>query len=396
MASNVDFLVAFLLGILPAIGILWTSLRRFDRPYVDRTLFDDRRVFGSLAVGLVFGTIASVFALSIPRTDIVGVLAASSPTFLFEEAFKLVWLNRRRYQGRFDTTFYGVPLGTGIAASGVVAAAWASRDVLYVPETFALLVLYSIGLGLVNADTGALIGFGASQGEMWRYFLRAIAVRFAYGAFLFPFILPGIPDFYAALSVTTAAGFGLLIYYYVYRRILPGTLPEELRRESRRERRRASLPRGWGSPRSRTRPSVPSPDSHGSTWPRLLRRPRFQGPPEPASNLRGRRPRVLSSVRRRRPGAGPHDRAALTRRPRSGGGRPWTAFGARAWRLSDMRRVRRRAPRSLAPPTTPVHAPCRLAPAPGTGRFGSQIHTRRSSSSVSGPRPWPVCIEGRR
>ena len=107
-----------------------------------------------------------------------------------------------------------------------------------------MLVLYSIGLGLINADTGALIGFGASQGEMWRYFLRAIAVRFAYGAFLFPFILPGIPDFYAALSVTTAAGFGLLVYYYVYRRILPGTLPEELRRELRRERRRASLPRG--------------------------------------------------------------------------------------------------------------------------------------------------------
>src|SRR5438046_162018 len=142
MASNVDFLVAFLLGILPAIGILWTSLRRFDRPYVDRTLFDDRRVFGSLAVGLVFGTIASVFALSIPRTDIVGVLVAVSASFLF------------------------------------------------------------------------------------------------------PFILPGIPDVYAALSVTTAAGFGLLVYYYVYRRILPGTLPEELRRELRRERRRASLPRG--------------------------------------------------------------------------------------------------------------------------------------------------------
>jgi hypothetical protein len=244
MASNLDFLVAFLLGILPGIGILWISLRRFDRPYVDRTLFDDRRVFGSLAVGLVFGTVASVFALSIPRIDIVGVLIALSASFLFEESFKLVWLNRRAYQGRFDTTFYGVPLGTGIAASGVVAAAWATREILYVPETFTLLVIYSIGLGLINADTGALIGFGASRGEMWRYFLRAIVVRFAYGAFLFPFILPGIPDFYAALSVATAAGFGLLVYYYVYHRILPGTLPDEIRRELRRERRRAPSPRG--------------------------------------------------------------------------------------------------------------------------------------------------------
>ena len=194
-------------------------------------------------MGLVFGTVSSVFALSIPRTDVLGVLIAVSASFLFEESFKLVWLNRRKYQGRFDTTFYGVPLGTGIAASGVVAAAWASRDGLYVPLTFTLLVIYSVGLGLINADTGALIGFGASRGEMWPYFLRAVAVRFAYGAFLFPFILPGIPDLYAALSVATAAGFGFLVYYYVYHRILPGTLPEELRRELRRERRRASSPR---------------------------------------------------------------------------------------------------------------------------------------------------------
>src|SRR2546428_7366488 len=143
MASNLDFLVAFLLGILPGIWILWPSLNGSDRPYVDRTLFDGRRVFGSLAVGLVFGTVVSVFALSTPRTDIVGVLVAVSASFLFEESFKLVWLNRRRYQGRFDTTFYGVPLGTGIAASRAVPAAWRFRDVLYVPETFALLVLYS-------------------------------------------------------------------------------------------------------------------------------------------------------------------------------------------------------------------------------------------------------------
>ncbi|TLZ97312.1 MAG: hypothetical protein E6J97_08145, partial [Methanobacteriota archaeon] len=194
MASNLDFLVAFLLGILPGLVILWASLRRFDRPQVDHTLFDDRRVFGSLAVGLIFGTVASIFALALPRRDLVSlslavglifgtvasIFALALPrrdlvsfavavgvSFVFEESFKLAWLNRRSYRGRFDTTFYGVPLGIGAAASGVVAAAWASREVLYVPETFALLIVYSISLGLVNADTGALIGFGASRGDTW-------------------------------------------------------------------------------------------------------------------------------------------------------------------------------------------------------------------------------------
>jgi len=243
MASNVDFLVAFLLGIVPGIAILWMSLRRFDRPHVDHTLFDDRRVFGSLAVGLVFGTVASVFALYIPRFDLVSVLVAVATTFLFEESFKLVWLNRRKYRGRFDTTFYGVPLGIGAAASGVVAAAWTSRESLYVPETFGLLVIYSIGLGLINADTGALIGFGASRGDTWGSFLRAIVVRFAHGAFLFPFLLQ-VDEPFSAISAVTSVGFALFVYYYVYQRILPGTLPEEIRRELRRDRRRAVAPKG--------------------------------------------------------------------------------------------------------------------------------------------------------
>jgi len=242
MASNLDFLVAFLLGILPGVALLWLSLRRFDRPFVDHTLFDDRRVFGSLAVGLVFGTVASVFTIALRGTDFLSFVIALVASFVFEESFKVVWLNRPKYRGRFDTTFYGVPLGIGAAASGVVAAAWISREILYVPETFGLLILYSFSLSLVNADTGALIGFGASRGDTWIALARAIMVRLAHGAFLFPFLLE-VAEPYAAISAGTSIGFALLIYYYVYREILPGTLPEEIRRELRRERRRAPAPR---------------------------------------------------------------------------------------------------------------------------------------------------------
>ena len=242
MASNIDFLIAFLLGILPGLLVLWASLRRFDRPHVERTLFDDRRVFGSLAVGLVFGTFASVAAVLIPRVDLLTSVEAIAVILLLEESFKLVWLNRRRYRGRFDTTFYGVPLGVGAAASGVVATAWLSQSHLYVPETLALLIVYSFGLSLVNVDTGALIGFGASRGDTWRSFAKALAVRVGHGLFLVPFLLE-VGEPYAALSASTALGFALLVFYYVYRVILPGTLPEEIRREIRRARRRATTAR---------------------------------------------------------------------------------------------------------------------------------------------------------
>jgi hypothetical protein len=244
MASNVDFLVAFLLGILPGLAVLWTSLRRFDRPHVEHTLFDDRRVFGSLAVGLVFGTLASMLTI-VSQTVVVAALALAL-SLVLEESFKLVWLNRRRYRGRFDTTFYGIPLGVGAAASGVVATTWATQSTgnLYVPQTLALLVVYSFGLSLVNADSGTLIGFGASRGQTWRAFARALVVRFGHGALLIPFILGDqVGEPFASLSAGTALGFALLVFYYVYRVILPGTLPEEIRREIRRARRRAA-PRG--------------------------------------------------------------------------------------------------------------------------------------------------------
>jgi hypothetical protein len=243
MATREDFFVALLLGIGPALILLWTSLRRFDRPWVDHTLFDDRRVFGSLAAGLVFGVIASVLTLSLPRVDLTSSLVAIIVTFLFEEGFKLVYLNRRAYRGRFDTTFYGVPLGVGAAATAVVATVlWTALDVLYVVEGFVLLVLFSISLSLVNADTGAIIGFGASRGHTWRAYARAVLVRLAHGGFLFPFLI-GIENPWALLSVATSLGFALLLYVYVYRVLLPGTLPDDLRRELRRERRRMKAAR---------------------------------------------------------------------------------------------------------------------------------------------------------
>src|SRR2546426_10997700 len=119
MASNLDFLVAFLLGILPGLVILWASLRRFDRPQVDHTLFDDRRVFGSLAVGLIFGTVASIFALALPRRDLVSFDVAVGDCFVFVESFNIPWLNRRSYSGRFDTPYYYAPLRNEETGRGV-------------------------------------------------------------------------------------------------------------------------------------------------------------------------------------------------------------------------------------------------------------------------------------
>ncbi len=238
--TQVDFSVALVMGLGPALGIMYWSLRRFDIPFTQYRLFDDRRLFGGLAIGMIFGAIAG-FVEQLPLGDLLGVLLALPVFVIFEESFKMVWLNRKTYRGRFDTTFYGVSIGVGTAAMLVVASilSYISRGGnLYTTENLILYPLYSIGLNLLQADTGVLIGFGASRGETMWPFIKAVLVRLAGAAIILAFALDaGEP--WETIAVVTAIAFAAVLYHYVYTVLLPGTLPEDIRREMQREKRRA-------------------------------------------------------------------------------------------------------------------------------------------------------------
>ncbi len=239
-STQLDFSVALVVGLGPALGILYWSLRRFDIPFTRYRLFDDRRLFGGLAVGMIFGAIAGFLEI-IPLGNVIGAILAIVAFVVFEESFKMVWLNRKSYRGRFDTTFYGVSIGVGAAAMLVVASVltFLSRGgTFYTVEDVALFTLYSIGLNLVHADTGVLIGFGASRGETLWPFLKVVLVRLAQTVMILAFALSaGEP--WELISVVTAIAFAAIIYHYVYTVLLPGTLPDDIRKEMRREKRRA-------------------------------------------------------------------------------------------------------------------------------------------------------------
>lgn len=241
-SAQFDFSVALLIGLAPALGIMYWSLRRYDIPFTQYRLFDDRRLFGGLAVGMMFGAVAAFVEVNVP-IGLYGAVFALAAFLLFEESFKMVWLNRKAYSGRFDTTFYGIPVGVGTAAMLGVATVLrylseGGTD-LYTPEKLVLFSLYSLSLNLIQADTGALIGFGASRGEMMWPFIKAVLVRLAHTLMLLAFILPGTGEPWELIAVATSIAFGGILYHYVYTILLPGTLPDEIRREMKREKRRA-------------------------------------------------------------------------------------------------------------------------------------------------------------
>jgi len=242
--EQLRFAIAFIVGIAPAMILMWVSLRLFDYPLAPKSLFDDRRVFFAFAVGLGFGAISSslTYAISTAGLGIVVPLIAAA---LFEESFKLVYLNRKGYRGRFDATFYGLSLGVGSAAALSMASVYnANRFLLLSPQLPLLataLVLFSISMTMILASTGALIGFGSAQEKVLGYFVRAFLTRFSHLAILL-FFFVGTDDILSWSSLAASLVFAGVVYAFVYREVLPETLPKDLRRQLRRWPGKAERP----------------------------------------------------------------------------------------------------------------------------------------------------------
>lgn len=229
--------IALAIGIGPALLTMWLSLRRFDYPLAPKALFDDRRVFFALAVGLAFGVFASVLTVMV-ATSGIGIVLTLLAVALFETSFLLVYLNRPGYRGRFDTTFYGVSLAVGASATLVMASVYtANPGIRGHPEWFAYLVPFSLSTALAFASVGSLIGFGAAHKQVLRYFARAYLVRASHLLVLTFFFLGGDPSSDAVLGAVSLAAslvFAGVVYWYVYREILPETLPKDIRRSLRK------------------------------------------------------------------------------------------------------------------------------------------------------------------
>ena len=234
--------VSGIVGFAPAIAVMFHALRTYDYPHTEHAYFDTSRVFLAFGVGIVLGTVSGAFTVALGILSLLSLVIALLLIALFEEGLKLVYLNRKGYRGRFDSTFCGVSMGIGIAALVAAGNAYVNRQALLNPVPIALLAALSASLALVHASTGAIIGSGCAKGEVLVPFAQAYVARVLHAAMLVPFIVssaltPGeivVPVF----SLSVALVFTILVYVHVYRVILPGALPSDLRRERRRDLRK--------------------------------------------------------------------------------------------------------------------------------------------------------------
>jgi hypothetical protein len=228
-----------LVGFTPAVALLYHALRTYDYPYTEHTYFDTSRVFLAFAIGMVLGTISGAFTVALGALSLLSLVIALLLLALLEEGLKLVYLNRKGYRGRFDSTFCGASMGIGLAALVSAGNAYVNREALLTPANIAMLSALSASLALVHVSTGAIIGSGCSKGELTKPFMQAYVARILHAAMLVPFIvwsaLPRTDVLIPILSLSAAVAFPALVYAHVYRVVLPNTLPQDLRRKRRRD-----------------------------------------------------------------------------------------------------------------------------------------------------------------
>ena len=236
---NHEFFAAGAVGIGPAFLFLFYALRRYEYPYVKEGLFRNDRLFLSLAVGMVVGTASAVLFNAFRVAGTLAALSVLLATALFEESFKVAYLNFRLFRGRFDAVFYGPALGLGTAATFTMAFAFQTFTAPVDPFSVVnVLVLVTLGVALsaLHFFTGTVLGAGAAEGAPWWSLLQALGARAVFALLLAPFLAPFQVANPAVLVVVllASAAFALLLFREAHVHRIPDSLPADVRRQLRR------------------------------------------------------------------------------------------------------------------------------------------------------------------
>ena len=151
------------LGIIPALVLLYISLKKYDGMYKEKTMF----------IMFIGGIMAGVLSIIVEYSTLgVGFLAIILFPVL-EQMFKTIILNMRRYQNKKEAVLYGLSLGLGFGS--VFTPYYVIVTSLHYDDVNALYLalIASIGIIILHGATGILIGYGVYKSNLKKYFIIA-------------------------------------------------------------------------------------------------------------------------------------------------------------------------------------------------------------------------------
>ncbi|KYK30864.1 MAG: protease PrsW [Thermoplasmatales archaeon SG8-52-3] len=205
------------IGIIPALILLFISLKGYDDYYKDKI------VFLTFISGIIAGFISNI----IEWFTSAGIGIWFIILFpVLEQLFKTIILNISRFHGKKETVVYGLSLGLGFGSiftpfSIILTEIQGGNDY------FVLLVaIGSLGIILAHAATGISIAYGVYKYKMRKYLMFSILFYIPVTATIF------ITAFYniGYLQVILVA-YGLILYWYATKKIMPRILEKNKKEE---------------------------------------------------------------------------------------------------------------------------------------------------------------------
>jgi hypothetical protein len=252
------FLASGIAGFGPALFLIWFSMRKYSYPYLEGSVFEDRKVFFLLAVGMIIGTLLVtlerffypyfIWNDTDPVTGEVTSQGFDLGLFivvfvlafvLLESLAKFVVLNWKSYQGRFDCVFYGISFSAGFAATVMVGHIyWAASlpDASPEPLWWVSIVLFSIALAFMHTTVGANIGYASAKHRGLGGLPMAIMPHIIFNLLMYVWFVQSTWIF-LALALPLSAYFFRGVYLYTIPEVLPEEIKTEIRRKARGDKR---------------------------------------------------------------------------------------------------------------------------------------------------------------
>ena len=235
------FGLAMVLGIGPALAMMYLIVRNYTYPKVEQPFLSDASFFLLFFVGLVAGS-ALFFAMRVLgfASNIIYMVLMS----VIEVMAMVVIMNLKRFRGKSDSVFYGYALGLGIA-SGMSMGICYSMAVLLgdigLDASIVILFVIAITIVLIMGACGTNVGEGIARHRVMEFSLQALLLLVAYNMLLTGLIQNG--DSGGVMFYACAILMVVLSVAYFYRTLmikLPGVVREVLKMEGKK---RSDIPK---------------------------------------------------------------------------------------------------------------------------------------------------------
>ena len=191
---------SLILGIIPALILLYWVLKDWQGEYVEKTLFI------MFIIGIITGFIASVIEIFTLTSGILIIILFP----VLEQIMKTMVLNLPRFHLKRSTVLYGLALGLGFGSIFTPVSMLLANIQTGSLFVVASILIGSIGIILMHGATGLLIGYGVYQGNLTKYFLFAVLLYIPVSLGVFLTGLFQIDEYQIAIIF-----YGILIYWYV-------------------------------------------------------------------------------------------------------------------------------------------------------------------------------------